>query len=162
MRIVPQSLAAPLAASLAAMTAATPASAGDADDAAASVRRFVDGFNAGDVESALAACAASAHIIDEFPPIAWSGEGACAVWANDYAADVEKKGITENVVTLREAKHVFVDGDHAYVVAPVDYFYKVGGKRRGQKNSTLTVALERKDGGWKITGWAWAQGKPVK
>lgn len=122
------------------------------------VRQFIDGFNNGDVQSALAACAPTAQIIDEFPPYSWSGENACAVWANDYVADAAKKNLTDGVVTLHPAKHVFIDGDKAYVVAPTDYMYKVDGKMQGQMGSTLTAALQKIDGAWKITQWSWSQG----
>ena len=139
--------------------AATPALAGDAEDAYASVKTFIDGFNTGDVASSLAVCATSASIIDEFAPYAWSGEDACTNWVNDYGADSEKKGVTDGVVTLHEATHVFVEGDNAYVVAPVDYAFKVAGKPSGQKGSTLTAALAKQDGQWKITQWSWSTGK---
>lgn len=148
-----------LAAAFVAAFAAPPALASDADDAFAPVKQFVEGFNAGDVESALAACAPVAHIIDEFPPFQWSGEGACATWADDYAADVEKKGVTDAFVTLHAPKHVLVEGDHAYIVAPVEYSYMVGDQKEIQQDSTLTLALEKQGGAWKITQWAWSQGE---
>lgn len=143
-------------------TSASAAQTSDADAAYHTVHQFIDGFNTGDIESSLAACAPTAHIIDEFAPYAWSGENACAVWANDYIADASKKGLTDGVVTLRAARHVFVEGERAYVVAPVDYAYKIGGKASGQTGSTLTVALEKLNGHWKITQWAWSQGEPNK
>ena len=144
---------------LAAAFISAPALADDGEDAAAIVKQFVDGFNSGDVESAFATCAATVHIIDEFPPYAWSGENACEVWANDYVADAESKGITEGFVTLHDPKHAFLDGDRAYIVSPVDYFYMVNGDKEGQKNSVLTSVLEKQDGEWKIIQWSWSTGK---
>ena len=41
------------------------------------INQFVNGFNKGDMESAMAACSEATAIIDEFPPHTWSGNGAC-------------------------------------------------------------------------------------
>src|SRR5262245_12332048 len=101
-----------------------PAMAADQDDVMATVNQFVDGFNKGDVESAIDACAHGAIIIDEFAPHVWQGPKACAAWANDFDADAKKNGITDAIVTLKAPKHVDISGDRAYVVVPVDYNYK--------------------------------------
>lgn len=142
---------------IAAAFAAAPAMAADKDDVMAKVHQFVDGFNTGDIDGALAACAASAFIIDEFPPYQWTGENACAVWADAYVADAEKNAITDGVVTLAAPKHVDVDGAHAYVVANADYAFKRAGKPTGEKASTFTFALEKQAAGWRITAWTWSK-----
>jgi hypothetical protein len=49
-------------------------------DVMAAVHQFIDGFNKGDVKTVLAACAAQASIVDEFPPYAWQGATACSDW----------------------------------------------------------------------------------
>ncbi len=49
------------------------------------VHQFVDGLNANNVPSALAACAPETSIIDEFAPRVWHGPGACAKWAHALA-----------------------------------------------------------------------------
>ena len=49
----------------------------------ATIYQFVDGFNKGNVPTALAACADQAVLIDDFPPHQWSGSGACAKWASE-------------------------------------------------------------------------------
>jgi len=64
------------------------------------INQFVNGFNKGDMQSAMAACSEATAIIDEFPPHTWSGAGACQKWVDDYAADAEKNGIKDGVVTL--------------------------------------------------------------
>ncbi len=137
------------------MTAGT-ASASDQTDAMATVRQFIDGFNKGDVKSALAACASPVSIVDEFPPYAWQGANACADWANDFEANAKKNGITDSVVTLQKPKHVDVTGDRAYVVVPTNYDYKVKGKKTSQKGSIMALALQKTPAGWRITGWSWA------
>jgi hypothetical protein len=50
-----------------ALFVATPAVASDETDVMQPIHQFVDGFNKGDVKSALAACAEETSIIDEFP-----------------------------------------------------------------------------------------------
>ncbi|HVN35093.1 MAG TPA: nuclear transport factor 2 family protein [Casimicrobiaceae bacterium] len=142
----------------AALLAAAPAFAADKDDVMASVKQFVDGFNKGDVKSALAACAEQTSIVDEFPPHEWHGPGACAAWANDFDADAKKNGITDGKVTLGKPRHVDVAGDRAYVVVPASYAYKLKGKPTKETGSMLTIALQKGASGWRMTGWAWTKG----
>jgi len=121
------------------------------------VHQFVDGFNKGDVKSAVAACADQTSIIDEFPPHEWHGAGACQKWANDYEADARKNGVTDGIVTLARPRHVDVAGDYAYVVVPASYKYKEKGKPVEEATSTLTIALQRAGAGWRITAWTWTK-----
>jgi ketosteroid isomerase-like protein len=132
------------------------AAASDRDDAFAQVKQFIDGFNKGDVKSALATCASPVSIVDEFPPYAWQGATACADWARDFEANAKKDAITDSVVTLHKPRHVDVSGDRAYVVVPADYVYKVKGKKASQKGSIMVAALQKGGDGWRITGWSWA------
>ena len=121
------------------------------------VHRFVDAFNQGDTTTAIAACAKKTSIIDEFPPYEWHGDDGCSQWIRDYDADARRNGITDGVVTLGAARHVDVMADRAYVVALVDYGYKVKGKATKETGSILTVALHKGAKGWRITGWAWSK-----
>jgi hypothetical protein len=139
-----------------AVLAAGPAAATEKTDAMKPVHQFIDGFNKGDIKTALAACAEQTSIIDEFPPHEWHGAGACATWANDFGAYTKKNGITDSVVTLGTPRHVDVTGDRAYVVVPVNYMYKVKGKPAKQIGSLLTVALQKGAADWRITGWTWS------
>jgi len=143
---------------LAIALAAGSASASDKTDVMATVNQFIDGFNNGDVKSALATCASPVSIVDEFPPYAWQGPTACADWANDFEANAKKDAITDPVVTLAKPRHVNVSADRAYVVVKADYKYKQKGKNVSQKGATMTVALQKSAAGWRITGWAWATG----
>jgi hypothetical protein len=122
----------------------------------ATVHQFIDGFNKGDVKSALAACADRASVIDEFPPHAWQGSTACADWARDLAASNKSEGISGGVVTLRAPWRVDVNGDRAYVVVPATYAYEQRGKHVTESGSIFTLALQKVAGRWRITGWAWA------
>ena len=137
--------------------AAVPAAASEKTDVMATVYQFIDGFNKGDTKTALAACAAQSAIIDDFPPHEWQGATACADWANDFAADSKKNGITDPIVKLGKPRHVDVTGDRAYVVVPATYTYKQKGKPVTESGSILTVALQKVAAGWRMTGWAWAK-----
>ena len=121
------------------------------------VHQFVDGFNKGDIKSALAACAEQTSIIDEFPPHEWHGAGACSTWANDYDADAKKNGITDGIVTLGNPRHVDITGDRAYVVVPANFTYKQKGKPAKETGSMLTISLQKAAAGWRMTGWAWTK-----
>jgi hypothetical protein len=140
-----------------ALLAATPTFASDKTDVMATIRQFMDGFNKGDVDSAVATCADQTSIIDEFSPYEWHGVGACSNWANDYVADAKKNGITDGIVTLGKPRHVDIAGDRAYVVIPANYKFKQKGKVVSEIGSTFTVALQKGGAGWRITGWAWSK-----
>jgi len=147
-----------LLAFIATVLAVGPALAADKDDVMAPIRQFVDGFNKGDVKSAVAACAEQTSIIDEFPPHEWHGAGACQTWANDFDADAKKNGVTDGKVTLGKPRHVDVAGDRAYVVVPTAYTYKLKGKAAKESGSQLTIALQKGANGWKMTAWTWSKG----
>jgi hypothetical protein len=117
--------------------------ASEKTDVMAAVNQFIDGFNKGDVKTALAACAPQASIIDEFPPYAWQGPTACSDWANDFDANSKKDKITEPVVTVGKARHVDITGERAYVVVPANYSFKQDGKPMAETGSTFTVALQK-------------------
>jgi len=136
---------------------AAPAAATDQADVMAPVYQFIDGFNKGNVKSAVAACTDQASIIDEFPPYEWHGAGACAQWAVDFDADAKKNGITPGAVTLGRPRHVDVAGDRAYVVAPTAYAFRQKGKAVKETGSTLIVALQKGSAGWRITAWTWSK-----
>jgi hypothetical protein len=140
-----------------ALLAAGSAGATERSDVLAPVRKFVDGFNNGGVNSALAACADQTSIIDEFPPHEWHGTNACMTWANDFAADAKKKGLTDFVVTLGNPRHVDVTADHAYVVVAANLAYKEKGRPGKEVGSMMTFALQKDTLGWRITGWSWAK-----
>lgn len=138
-----------------AFVAPGPASA-QQSEVMATIRQYVDGFNKGDVKTALAACAEQTSIIDEFPPHEWHGPGACARWAADFDAFGKQNGITGGMVTLMQPKHLTVSGDRAYAVIPSDYAYQQNGKPMKQTGSIFTFALRKEAAGWRITAWSWS------
>jgi hypothetical protein len=133
------------------VSTAAPAMAALTDPVAA-VHQFVDSFNSGDLKSGLASCAEATGIIDEFPPHAWMS---CADWANAYAANAKKNGITDGFVTLGKPLHDDITGDVAYTVFPATYKWKEKGKPMSE-NSLLTVVLKKTATGWRATAWAWS------
>jgi ketosteroid isomerase-like protein len=133
------------------------ASASDQTDVVAVANQFLAGFNKGDTKAVLGTCANEVAIIDEFPPYVWHGATACQDWADDFAADAKKNGITEPIVTLSKPWHVDVEGDRAYLVIPANFNFKVKGKPQSEKGSVFTVTLRKWPTGWRITGWAWAK-----
>jgi ketosteroid isomerase-like protein len=122
----------------------------------APIQQFADGLNTGDVKSAVAACTDDMCIIDEVAPHEWHGAGACSKWLTDFDADAKKNGITDTHVQLKKPRHVDVTGDRAYVVVPADYTYKQHGKRMKEKG-LLTIALQKTDAVWLVSGWAWSK-----
>ena len=137
--------------------ATLPAAATEKTDVMTTVHKFVDSFNKGDVKAVAATCADQASIIDEFPPHEWHGAGACAKWTDDYDVDAKKNGITDGIVTLGAPLHVDVTADRAYVVVPANYKFKKNGKLVQETGSMLTIALQKSEAGWRMTGWAWAK-----
>ena len=123
------------------------------------VHQFVDGFNAGNTARVLATCADQMSILDEFPPHEWHGAGAGSRWISDYDADAKKNGITNGIVELGAPLHIDVTADHAYVVAPADYVFKLKGTPTRESGAMFTLTLEKATAGWRITGWAWTKGQ---
>lgn len=145
-----------LATAMALLTPA-PLPASEQSDVLAKIHQFIDGFNRGDAKTALAACAPSASIIDEFPPHEWDGANACAQWADAYSADAKKNGITGGVVALGEPWYLSVEGSRAYAVVPATYSYKRRGQPFVEQHSVFTASLKKTSQGWFITGWAWSK-----
>jgi hypothetical protein len=69
--------------------------ASERTDAMAPVHQLIEGFNKGDMQSAIAAYADEASVIDDFAPHAWQSAGACGKWADGIDAIAKKEGITE-------------------------------------------------------------------
>jgi thiamine monophosphate kinase len=57
------------------------------------IRQFLDGINAGNIDSAMAAYVhGDITITDEFAPHVWMGPDAPHAWLDDYAKDSAAKG----------------------------------------------------------------------
>ncbi len=144
-----------LAVALTSSTAASPA-----DDVAAPVRQFIDGFNSGHVAAAFAAYApGNISIIDEFAPFRWTGPNAAHAWADDYARNARANGITNGVVHYRAPARVERGMGRAYVIVPADYRYTQRGRAMAETGQ-LTAVVVRTGRGWKLGGWAWSGETP--
>lgn len=140
-----------------AILTAGPLAASDNADVMATLQKLVDAFNKGDTKTLVAGCTDEMCIIDEFPPHEWHGAGTCSKWLADYDTDAKKNGITEGTVKISKPRHLDVTDDRAYVVVPTDYTYKQNGKEMKETGSIWTFTLQKIDGNWKVTGWAWAK-----
>ncbi len=131
-----------------------------ADDPAAPVLQFIDGFNSGNVQPAFAAYATGTiTIVDEFAPHIWSGPNAAHEWADAYDKHAQATGVTDGKVTYRKPTRIVQDADTAYVILPTVYLYKEHGKPIKEEGQ-ITAVLNRESGAWKIRGWTWTGVKP--
>ena len=73
----------------------------------------------------------------------------------EFRRHSKKESISEAKMHMEKPRHVEVTGDRAYVVASVTLVYKVKGKPK-ELPSIFTASLRKGAGGWRITGWAWA------
>ena len=137
--------------------AAHPAASSEETAVMLPVRQFVDAFNKGDVKATTAVCSDITSIIDEFTPYEWHGAGTCTTWLHAYVADAKKNGITDGVVTLGTPQHVDIEAEHAYVVVPADYVFKMKGKAVKESGSLITISLRKSAAGWRMTAWAWGK-----
>lgn len=124
----------------------------------ATVRRYVDGFNNGDVEAMAAECADPMQILDGMSPHVWQGPTAAEDWWRDALAEGEHLGVSDFHIALGRPRHVDVTGEYAYVVAPVTFSYTMNGSEVTQTDAFFTVALRKAGDDWRLTAWAWAKG----
>jgi len=133
------------------------AGASERDEVMKPVHRWVDSLNKGDNAAAIAACVDDASIVDEYPPYQWHGKGTCARWVAELTAYNKSIGLTDGINTLRKPQRIDVSGNHAYVVVPSDFRYKLNGKPGAEIGALFTVALRKEAAGWRITGWSWSR-----
>ena len=130
--------------------------AAPADEAVATVHRFFDAFDAGDIKTAAATHEPDATIVDEVPPHLWhSFQG----WLGDLVKDMQAGGLSDAGVTLGKTVRADVDGDMAYVVTEAVFHSKDHGKPTAEP-AHVVVTLKHEADGWKIAAWAWSGGVP--
>lgn len=130
-----------------------------AGDATATVRRYIDAFNRGDVEAMAACFAAPATILDGMAPHVWHGPSAARDWYRDVLIEGEHAGAGDYQVSIGAPLHADVTGDAAYIVLPATMTFKVRGEPVTQTGAIFTAALRRDVGEWRIAAWAWAKGR---
>jgi ketosteroid isomerase-like protein len=131
------------------------AAAAPADDAKATVQRFVDGMNAGDPR-VLSNCASSTTVVDDMAPYVWSGPGGCAKWINDVIANMKDTGTTAIHATFDTATMADVHDKTAYVVYPAKFVMTVKGAQV-TKTGVMTFVMDQGADGWKFTHITWAR-----
>jgi|SRR3954467_954631 ketosteroid isomerase-like protein len=122
--------------------------------AAATITRFVDAFNKGDMAGAAATHAADVVIVDEVAPFLWRGTTALKDWAAALAADSKTEGMSDEKVTLSAAARMETKGSDAYVVVPAVFSFKKGGTAM-RESAHLAVVLKKDANGWLIQSWTW-------
>ena len=127
-------------------------------DPMATVQQYIDGFNRGDSKAMAAAFADLGWILDGIAPHVWHGPTAAQDWYRDMLVEAEHLGASGFVLTLAEPRHVDVTGKSAYVVVPASMTFEAHGKQVAQASATLTTALRKLAGGWRIAAWAIAKG----
>lgn len=149
-------------AAMALLFAAAPAFADDAVQAP--IRAMEAAFNKGDVAAAKATHVAAPAILDEVAaPFGWAGPTAFDDWIATLGRTEAERGRSDGQVALGAATRETVDGDAAYVIVPSNYtFMQKGVKMR--ETGTMTFALTRAGGAWKIQSWSWSSpvAAPVK
>jgi hypothetical protein len=112
-------------------------------DPIATVRKYVDDFNQGDVEAMAADFARPASILDGLAPHLWQGTSASEDWYRDLFAASKREGASDYFVTLDEARHVDATGDNAYMDVSATMRFRVRGQQVTQTGAIFTVALGR-------------------
>lgn len=124
------------------------------------IRQFLDGINAGNIDSAMAAYVhGDITIIDEFAPHVWMGPDAPHAWLDDYAKDSAAKGLTEGHVRYGRPARGEVEADAAYLIVPTLYTFKLNGTPMAEEGQ-MTFVVNHEASGWKIKGWTWSGVKP--
>jgi|SRR4051812_13660992 len=120
---------------------------------------YIDAFNRGDA-AAMAACwAEQGVILDGMAPHLWTGPSAALDWYRDVLAEGEHLAASDYGVTLGEPAHDAATGDSAYLVVPAQMEFTLVRQPIRQIGATITFALRREQGAWRIAAWAWAKGR---
>lgn len=144
-----------------ALISSGPLIASDKADVLAVMQHWVDSFNKDDSASALATCADDSTIIDDVPPYAWHGAGACKAWYNDLSAFLKKNDVVFDHTTVDKVRNFQITGDHAYAVVSATFNTKVKDAPQSEKG-IWTFAMKKGDHGWQIAGWTWTPAVPSK
>jgi len=132
------------------------------EDARATVRRYIEAFNQGDVDAMAACFDAPATILDGMAPHVWHGPSAPRDWYRDVLAEGEHAGAGDYRVSIGAPLHAEATGDAAYVVVPATMTFSVRGQQMTQTGAVFTTALRKVGADWRIAAWAWAKGRPAQ
>ena len=139
---------------------AVPAFAAQSSGPNAEVMATVDAaLNApvkGDMVLFRAQYAADCVFADEFVPFFWSGPNALDRWLASGGRMYQETQHQDGKATFGPALYVYVSGDVAFVVEPVEGQATVHGQPYAQKGA-FAFSLARIDGRWKITSQTWTK-----
>ncbi len=109
---------------------------------------------ANDAATLRANCAASATVVDEFAPYAWSGPDACVKWAAAFKAFATQYKMANFKAAVVGTPFTDVSGTHAYMTARMSFHATMAGKPIPEEG-TWTFVLTKAGGSWKITQQDW-------
>lgn len=129
--------------------------AADGPPPIATVQRFLDAFNKGDLKAAEATHATEVTIVDEIPPYHWKGREAFKAWLADLTEDGMAHEVTDGNMKLGNTIREETKGDAAYVVVATEYSFKEKGTPM-RAPAQMTFALKQDKGLWRIVAWTYA------
>jgi ketosteroid isomerase-like protein len=94
-------------------------------------------------------------IVDEFAPYHWTGATANADWFAEFQKGAAQNHTTDTALALSAPDQLSVNGNKAYAVFPTIITDKRNGKTEAE-HGKFAFALEKSDGAWHISSWAWA------
>ena len=94
--------------------------------------------------------------VDEFAPFLWTGPGALDRWLMSGGQMYQETQHQDGKASFGPARYVYVSGDQAFVVEPVEGEATVRGKPYAQKGA-FAFSLVRTGGRWKITSQTWTK-----
>jgi ketosteroid isomerase-like protein len=130
-------------------------------DVMATITRFTDAVNGGDMPGALGYLGPSPTLVEDLAPYRWQGAGAGVAWIAAMAANAQAKGITLINMRLGTASRIEVESASAYAVLPGALTYTFKDGHAEYADGVLTFALQRTDAGWKIDALTWT-GPPAR
>ncbi len=94
-------------------------------------------------------------IVDEFAPYHWTGASAHADWFAGLQKSMAQEHATDLALKLGAPDQLSVNGDKGYAAFPTIITSKAHGKTMSE-HGEFAFALDKADGAWRITSWAWA------
>jgi hypothetical protein len=136
-----------------AVAAALLSTAAHADEKA-QMTTVIEGYVADMGPESPSFCTSDAVVIDGTAPFVWYGPHACEDWRKETLALAQKLGIASPRLELGPPLHVMVSGNQGYAAFPATLVYAKDDKVVSLPGNTLTLAMRKIDGVWKIASWA--------
>jgi ketosteroid isomerase-like protein len=94
-------------------------------------------------------------IVDEFAPYHWTGPTAHADWYAGLQKGLAQSHASDLALALAAPDQLSVNGDKGYAVFPTVITDHERGKTVNE-HGQFAFALEKSNGAWHVTSWAWA------